>query len=219
MNWNGRAVLAVSILLLVCVAIKPAKADGFSVTIGPAQGCTAACLGGTYTVTFTPVSGNEYTVTLTATTPTSGVAAGQYISSVEVGDSIGITSATLLSAPGGIGDWGGATGTIFGNLNNAGCNPGPAPNFCNNQNGPTFTQALANGNTYTWTWDVVYASALDTNPADVHIGLQYEDATGSNGDIVSVNGVGTSSVPEPGSVALLGIGSVGIVGMIRKRVG
>src|SRR5207302_11452017 len=98
-----------------------------------------------------------------------------FISIVELCDGKNISSATLTAAPGGLSDW---SNTVYGNLSNAGCTAGPAPNACNNQdliNG-LYTLAKADGSSYSWTWQVVFSSAgLDLNPADMHIGLQYED--------------------------------------------
>ncbi len=178
-----------------------------------------SCLGGAYTLSFVGAnSGTTFDVTLTATTPTSGAAFGDYISSVEFGDGKSIASATLTSAPGGVSSWG---ATVYGNLSNAGCTSGPAPNACNNQNlvNGQYTLAKANGSTYSWTWHVVFSAAgLDLNENDMHIGLQYENGPNtSNGLIVSESGV-SSKVPEPSSLALLASGFVG-AGLWRRRTG
>ena len=180
-----------------------------------------SCLGGAYTLTFVgDNSGSSFQVTLTATTPGSGSgspALGDFISSVEFGDGKDVASASLISAPGGVGSWGTA---VFGNLSNAGCSSGPAPNVCNNQtliNG-LYTSAVANGSMYSWTWNVVFSKpGLDLNEADMHIGLQYSNISNTgNGLIVSESGV--STVPEPSSMVLLGVGLLGLLGLTGRKV-
>ena len=148
-----------------------ARADAIY-QVGGAFTCpNNSCLGGAYALSFVGAnSGTTFDVTLTATTPTGGAAFGDYISSVEFGDGKAIASASLTKAPGGVSSWG---TTVYGNLNDAGCQAGNAPNACDNQavvNG-LYTQAKANGSTYSWTWHVVFTTAgLDLNQSDMHIG-------------------------------------------------
>ena len=58
---------------------------------------------------------------------------------------------------------------------------------------------------------------LDLAEADVHIGLQYSNASNtSNGLIVSESGV--STVPEPSSMLLLGVGLIGMLGLTGRKI-
>jgi len=215
----------VSVAIMMAFVALPgiARADAVY-QVGGAFTCpNNSCLGGSYTLSFVGNnSGSTFTVTLSATTPNSGSgspAFGDFVSSVEFGDGKRIASASLISAPGGPVAWG---TTVFGNLSNAGCTSGPAPNACNNQvlNGSgQYNLAPANGNIYSWTWQVVFSTpGLDLNEADMHIGLQYENRSNtSNGLIVSESGVSTP-VPEPSSLVLLGAGLLVIVGLTGRKL-
>jgi hypothetical protein len=216
--------LLMSVVIAVAFVALPGIAHADAVyQVGGAFTCPMnSCLGGSYTLQFVGAnSGTTFDVTLTATTPTSGAAFGDFITSAEFGDGKGIASASLTRAPGGVNSWGGGAVT-FGNLNNAGCSSGPAPNACNNQvlNGlGQYTLAPANGTSYSWTWHVVFSTpGLDLNEGDMHIGLQYENgANTSNGLIVSESGVSTH-VPEPSSLLLLGVGLCGIVCLGARKL-
>jgi len=210
-------------ILAACLAL-PGLAFGDSLyQVGGNFSCPSnSCLGGAYSLDFVgDNSGNSFVVTLTATTPDSGSgspAVGDFISSVEFGDGQKISSVSLIAAPGGTGNW--SAPTILGNLSSGGCNPGPAPNACDNQiqNMGQYTLAVANGSTYSWTWQVVFVNnGLDTNPNDMHIGLEYENAAGtSSGLIVSESGASTQ-VPEPSSMLLLGSALTGFAAFTRRR--
>lgn len=213
--------LVVSVAFVALPGI--ARADAVY-QVGGAFSCpNHSCLGGSYTVTFVGNnSGITFDVTLSAATPNSASgspAFGDFVTSVEFGDGKGIALASLTSAPGGVASWG---TTVFGNLSNAGCSSGPAPNACNDQvlnSLGQYTLAPANGTAYSWTWHVVFSKAgLDLNEADMHIGLQYENGLDtSNGLIVSESGASTP-VPEPSSFLLLGAGLLAIVGLAGRKL-
>ncbi|HKR31672.1 MAG TPA: PEP-CTERM sorting domain-containing protein [Terriglobales bacterium] len=216
---NLRLSLLVLSVAFLCLSTS-ARADTIYQVGGGFTCPNSSCLGGAYTLSFVGAnSGTTFDVTLTATTPntTSGSPAfGDYITSVEFGDGKSIASAQLTSAPGGTSAWG---NTVYGNLSNAGCTSGNAPNACNNQYlvNSLYTLAKANGSTYSWTWHVVFSAAgLDLNQNEMHIGLQYENGINtSNGLIVSESGI-SNRVSEPSALVLLVTGFVG-AGVWRRR--
>ena len=202
-------------LLILMVAIVPIAAHAdFSV---PVQGVhCGSCYGGTYLLNFVGNnSGTTFTVTLTIQTPTdpTSVVFGQYISGVGFGDGKAIASVTPVST-----SFGGTWSTVFGNINSSGaCDGSPGNKVCSQQNSntPPFQFALANGSTYTWTWVVTFTTpGLDINLADIHIQAQYQDAGGSNGHIVSENGL---AVAEPSTAAMLGLGLALVGFRIRRK--
>jgi hypothetical protein len=189
--------------------------------VGGAFSCPSnSCYGGAYTLDFAGnTAGSTFNVTLTVTTPTSGVAFGDYISSVLFSDGSKFASTPVLIGTTGtpLGAW---APTIQGNLNNGsgGCSFGNAPDACNQQNlvGGLLTSAKADGSTYSWTWQMTLASAgLDLSEQDMHIGVEYANATDNgNFQIVSESGPSTQ-VPEPSLMLLLASGLSGVA-LLRR---
>lgn len=196
-------VLATAALLLVSPA---ASAESISITL---TGCTT-CQGSSFTLTATPTgTPGQYTVTLTVDTSTfSGSAQATQITSVEFkivdGDNHG--TAVLTLAPGGAGNW----TTMGGPLASTGCEGGNLGFVCSNAN----SNGLAPlGGTLTWTWTVNLPPGTPLS-LEIHIGAKYNNAAGDKkGWLVSESVV----IPEPGTMALFGLGLAGIGGAIRRR--
>ena len=214
------SLLFLTVLLLL--GSKPANAD--TTVSNPNDG-----FGGSYSLTVTNCGGSGCTVTLTIdTTALTNSSQEAYIDAVAFKLGNGATFTGSLSGPAGA-TWFTSTTSL-----NSG-NTGP----CMSTNGDVQTCSaagtpiigVATGGTLTWTWTGIVAA--DTNIS--HVGYQYNDGTATtasqlNGLIVScgytANGStscagGTQppppSVSEPGSLAMMGIGMVGLAALLRRR--
>ena len=214
-------VLATVLLLL---GSKPANAD--TSVSNPNDG-----FGGSYALTVTNCGGSGCTVTLTIdTTALTNPSQEAYIDAVAFKLGNGATFTGALTAPAG------ATWTTSTTSLNSG-NTGP----CMSTNGDVQTCSaagspvigVATGGTLTWTWTGIVAA--DTNIA--HVGYQYNNGTATtasqlNGLIVSCGYTSSGStdcaggtqppppnVSEPGSLAIMGFGMVGLAALLRRRNG
>jgi len=216
----GSLVLVTVLLLL---GSKPANAD--TSVSNPNDG-----FGGSYTLTVTSCGGSGCTVTLTInTTALTNPTQEAYIDAVAFKLGSGATFTGTLTAPAG------ATWSTTSTSLNSG-NSGP----CMSTNGDVQTCSaagspvvgVATGGKLTWTWTGVVAA--DTNIS--HVGYQYNNGTATtasqlNGLIVSCGYSSTGStscaggtqpppnISEPGSLAIMGIGMVGLAALLRRRNG
>jgi hypothetical protein len=201
-----RKVLLASLFVLVAaLLLSPgAKAEPITITL---EGCTS-CQGSSFTLSVTPTGApNQYTVTLTIdSSGFSGLASATQITSVEFKlAGSGATTAILTDAPGGAGNW----TTIGGPLSNGGCMGSNDTFVCSNT---TVLGSAPLGGILTWTWTVTLPAGATIG--EIHIGAKYNNSTGTlKGNIVSESVV----IPEPGTLALFGLGLAGIGGVIRRR--
>jgi hypothetical protein len=180
-----------SLFLLALSLGIPAKADTMGSLTLPDCGGQSGCPGATYKFDITGTS-----ATLSITVDSAPGSNNNIIGGVNLGftASSNISNLSLASSPAGF------TTTVTGSLNNSGCGTNSGAFICSAGPGVTITQ----GQTYTWVWNFTNSGGTAA-AGDVHIGANYNPA---NGLIVScsINSCGNATVPEPGSMMLLGAG-------------
>lgn len=215
MSKEFRFCSLVFLIALFLLGSKPANAD--TSVSNPNDG-----FGGSYTLSVTNCGGGGCTVTLTInTTALTNPTQEAYIDAVAFKLGNGETFTGSLTGPAG------ATWTTSTTSLNSG-KSGP----CMSTNGDVQTcsaagsplTGVATGGILTWTWTGIVAA--DTNIS--HVGYQYNNGTATmasqlNGLIVScgygANGSTTCATPvsEPGNLALMGFGMVGLAALLRRR--
>lgn len=188
----------------------------FLLTLGvtPASANSITFEGSIYTLTYNPVPVATNTYEFIYTADTSAYSGGgNFLDDVALKVANSIVSATLVSAPGGIGNW----VLSLGGLDAGGCSGSGGGFDCADATSLGSFNAVP-GPTYTWVFDINVggASLLTADNAAV-IKARYVDSNDNKvGGLLSQN-ITMTPVPEPATIALFGSGLLSLAGFIRRR--
>ena len=201
------SVLAVSALLSA-----PSLQAG---TIGPNCG---TCYGSTYTLNYLGLVGS------TATTQTHQISLtidatgfveptrqpNQYISAVAIKVSNSVTNGSLVSGPGGIGNW----QVKLSGLSANNCSGSGSGFLCAEDPSPNAAQTNVANPVYTWVFQMTTPTGdLFTGVNAAHIKANYDPMGGT---LVSEDITLGGAVPEPTEISLL-LGGIGVWWWTRRR--
>jgi hypothetical protein len=154
----------------------------------------------------------HYTLVLNTTGYTGG---GSYLDSVDIKAFSDYTSATFTASAGSWVDPAGSGGINNGSDGATGCS-GIHGGFACIEANPKGQAALAlvPGSTYTFAYNVVGATGLNTTGLDAHVGVGYANAQGLGP--YAITSQLTTPVPEPETYAML-LAGLGLMGFVARR--
>ena len=202
------AVLALALVLGLGLA---APAAARANTIGPTNCLT--CYGNSYTLTYFQTGSTQYTINLII--DASGYDAGvnsAYLMSIAPGIPGWTMPASLLSAPGGTGDW---SAVQAGGINASGCDGSGSPFFCNSALSQGTFNEVGTTTPLDFSWSITDAS-LPTGAGGVSLKAYYADSSGNKVGPLLSEDMTLTMVPEPATWWLLGTGLL-LLGCLWRR--
>ena len=188
--------------------------------IGPNCG---SCAGAIWNLTYVPVpvattaTTETWAITLSVDT-TSYSGGGSFIDAVaiKVAGNSDFVSATLVSAPAGIGSW----LEVSGGINAFGCSGSGVGFECARDVSPP-NAAPVSGGGFSWTWNVTLRTGTlltGTDAADIK--ARFVDAAGAKkgpllSEAITVSAYNTPT-PEPGQLALMAAGLAAVLAWRRR---